>query len=141
MEFRLYQVQFQPLGIPLAVLTLNMQRQGTELAESLPTTRGAADERVQKTLVHPVHQLFEIDTLGANLDVEVDLHIECRIPESAQALYELGGIWEFGTVAGLEVVNEAATLAEWKATSPAWDGCRGVFGHVLFGVSSTVVVN
>lgn len=50
-------------------------------------------------------------------------------------MHELGRIRKIGAATRLEVVDETATLPKWKVATPAWNSCRGVFGHVLFRVS------
>jgi hypothetical protein len=70
----------QARDIPAARLALAMQHQGAHVSERLTAVLVAAQEGIQRAVVHPLtHQLW-IDAPGADLGVQVEIHEKRGVP-------------------------------------------------------------
>lgn len=118
-KFRLDKIQPQPLDVPFTRSAFDVQDQRAKLAERLVAPGSTTDEGPKRARLHPAHRLAHVDAIGANLHMDVDVHVQRRVPELAQATHELGRVRELGAVPGLKVADHGAVPAQRSVAKPA----------------------
>ena len=108
------------------------------MAKSLSTSLCATHERLQKAILHPRVHFDEIDAASADLGVNVEIHVQRRVPPPAQTHHQERGVVELWTGPRFEMVDEARVGAHRKLASPAGDPSRSMFRHVLRVLSAAL---
>lgn len=139
-KFRLDKIQPQPLDVPFTRSAFDVQDQRAKLAERLVAPGSTTDEGPKRARLHPAHRLAHVDAIGANLHMDVDVHVQRRVPELAQATHELGRVRELGAVPGLKVADHGAVPAQRSVAKPARKFNILMLVYVLRGVRCKVCV-
>ena len=103
------------------------------MAKGHATSLLAAEERHQHAVAHPLVDLLAADALGADLRVDVQVHVQRGVPPLAERLHEERGVVEARALAGLEVLDEHGEGAHEESAGPARYCSSCVLAHVLGG--------
>ena len=76
-----------------------MEYQRTKMAKGLPTTLCAANERLQHATLNPLLHLVEVDTASAQLYMQVDVHVQWRVPPLSQTPHDTHRLSKVETLA------------------------------------------
>jgi hypothetical protein len=121
----------QARNIPATRLALAMQYQGAHMSKSLTAVLVTTQEGIQRAVIHPLsHQLW-VDAPGADLGVQIEIHVQRGIPPLAETRDELCRVVEFWASTRFEMVDQARILAHRHVAAPAGERGRCVLGHVL----------
>jgi hypothetical protein len=131
LELLLQARHVQACKIPATCMALAMQHQGAHMPKHLTAVLVAAQEGIQRAVIHPLpHQLW-VDAPGADLGVQIQIHIQRGIPPLAETCDELCGVVEFRASTRFEMVDQARILAHRHVAAPTGERGRRMLGHVL----------